>query len=114
MFRAVQRWWSHRQAPPSAALIVEGEIIETGTHQPHTHLGPSSAPPEAYFSLKITKARRSDGSPESVDSVVPAEFCGPLGLLDRFSTGDRVCITTTTATGRQIQSVEPLEPPSSS
>jgi len=88
--------------------MVEGEIVESGTHQPLTHLGPNPAPEEAYFALKLSGARRSDGSPERIERIVPAEFSGPLELLKRFSVGDRVCITATTATGRQIETIEAL------
>ena len=107
MFQALQRWL-RGDARPQRQLVVEGEILETGTHAPLTHLGPTQAPEEAWLGLKLSHAQLSDGTPERVDRVVPAEFSGGLELLERFSVGDRVRITTTTATGRQIQQIEAL------
>ena len=104
MLKALQSWFSREPKQ----LVVEGEIVETGTHQPRTHLGPEQAPKEAYFALRITAAQLSDGSARRVDQVVPPEFSGPVALLETFSVGDRVRITATTATGRQIQAMEAL------
>ena len=90
-------------------LIAEGTITETGTHQPRTHLGPKQAPLEAYFTLALTRAQLSDGSTVPVAQVTPPEFSGPVALLEHFSLGDRVRITATTATGRQVERIESAE-----
>ena len=109
MFQAFRRWLSGG-ASAGRQLVVEGEIVEAGTHEPLTHLGPKQPAPEAWFALRLSSAQLSDGSPEPLDRVVPPEFSGPSELLERFAVGDRVRITATTATGRQIGQIEPLDP----
>ena len=94
---------------PTLTLTVEGIISETGSHQPRTRLGPEQAPLEAWFGLEVGRASLSDGSELPAESIRPNEFSGPIGLLERFSVGDRVRITCTTATGRLIDAMEPLE-----
>jgi hypothetical protein len=102
MFQAFRRWLSG-DASSGRKLVVEGEIVEAGTHEPRTHLGPKQPPPEAWFALRLSSAQLSDGSPEPLDRVVPPEFSGPRELLEQYAVGDRVRITATTATGRQIE-----------
>lgn len=108
MLSSLRRWL---QGSPSLQLHVEGTITETGTHQPQTHLGAAAAPTEAWLGLAISKAQLSNGTAQPIQRIVPAEFSGALDLLERFSVGDRVCITTTTATGREIAHIE-LQPTS--
>ncbi|MCO4762752.1 MAG: hypothetical protein KC502_14660 [Myxococcales bacterium] len=93
---------------PAAQLIVEGVITESGTHQPRTRLGPNPAAEEAYFALTISSAALSNGKVQKPQSIVPAEFSGERELLEQFSVDDRVRITCTTATGRQIAAIEHL------
>ncbi|HCH65602.1 MAG TPA: hypothetical protein DFR83_22555 [Deltaproteobacteria bacterium] len=106
MLQAIQRWLRPIFSSTTVHLVVEGRIVEAGTHQPRTRLGPEAAPTEAYFTLELASAKLSDGSPQRTDQVVPPEFSGPESLLEQFSVGDCVRITTTTRTGRQIQSIE--------
>ncbi|GEM_PF-3454774 len=87
-------------------LIVEGTIEEAGRHQPRTRLGPNPAPEEAYFDLKVTAARMSDGQQEAPSRIQPPSFSGDIALLDQFSVGDQVQITCSTATGRMIEQIE--------
>lgn len=108
MFEAIRRWMQ-RDATPPLHLVVEGTIVESGTHEPLTHLGPTTAPTEAWFALDITHAQLSDGSPQQPERLQPREFTGPLDLREQFSVGDRVRVTTTTATGRQIHQMTALE-----
>jgi len=108
MLQALQRWLRPLLSREPMQLIVEGTITETGTHQPRTHLGPKQAPEEAYFTLALSQAQRSDGSTVPVAQVTPPEFSGPVALLEQFSVGDRVRITTTTVTGRQVDAMERL------
>lgn len=107
MLQTVRRWLRPLLSRETMRLVVVGTIVESGTHQPRTRLGPEAASPEAYFTLQLTSAALSDGTPRRVDQVVPAEFSGPVALLERFSVGDAVRITTTTETGRQIEGMEP-------
>lgn len=102
------RWLRLFFSRENMQLVVEGKIVESGKHQPRTHLGPEQAPEEAYFALQISKAQLSDGSPKRAERVVPPEFSGPVELLEQYSPGDYVRITATTATGRQIQQIERL------
>ena len=73
---------------PPARLLVRGTITETGRHQPRTHLGPQQASEEAYFALDVAAAETTDGKQLSATSILPAEFSGPVGLLERFAVGD--------------------------
>jgi hypothetical protein len=92
--------------PPK--LIVQGKIIESGRHQPRTRLGPNAAPEEAWFGLALTAAELSDGTRKSAADIVPAEFTGPIDLLERHPVGSEVRITCGTATGRQIETIDTL------
>ena len=69
MLQALQRWLRPLLSREPMQLIVEGTITETGTHQPRTHLGPKQAPEEAYFTLALSQAQRSDGSTVPVAQV---------------------------------------------
>ncbi len=93
------------EAAPPRQLIVRGRITDSGTHTPRTHLGPKQADPEAWFALDVAEARLSDGAALAPKDVVPAEFSGEIGLLERFKIGDTVEITCSTATGRQIERI---------
>ena len=104
----VPRWIKRAFLRETTLLIVEGQLVEARTHQPRTRLGAEPSPPEVCFTLEISRAQLSDGSPRSVDQVFPPEFAGPIDLLEQFKTGDWVRITTTTATGRRIERIEPL------
>ena len=98
-----------KAASQDLKLVVQGVITESGRHTPRTHLGPNSAPEEAYFALEIRTAALSDGQSQPAASVVPAEFSGPVSLLEKFAVGDTVQITATTATGRMIDHMQPFE-----
>ena len=87
-------------------LIVEGQIVDIGTHEPRTHLGPKPAPAQARITLNITHALLNDDSPRSIADIAPPEFSGPIELLNQLSIGDRVRLTTTTLTGRKIQHID--------
>jgi len=105
MFETIQRWLRRSSSQEPLRLVVEGTIVASGTHSPRTHLGPEQAPPEAWLGLELSRASLSDGTERSVSQVVPAEFSGPVELLERWSEGDRVRITTSSATGRQIHEI---------
>ena len=90
---------------PDLQLIVEGTVTETGEHQPRTHLGPTEAAMQSYFALDVSAAQLSNGKSRPKASIVPAEFSGDLALLERFAVGDRVRITCSTATGREIAEI---------
>ena len=90
---------------PDLQLIVEGTVTESGEHQPRTHLGPTEAAKQAYFAVDVSAARLSNGKTKTKASIVPAEFSGELALLQRFSVGDKVQITCSTATGREIAEI---------
>jgi hypothetical protein len=107
MLQAIKRWLQQGSSD-SLHLVVEGTIVESGTHDPLTHLGPEAAPTESWFSLQITSAQLSDGTTQRIDRLLPPEFAGPLALHAQFAVGDCVRITTTTATGRQIHEMELL------
>ncbi len=83
-------------------LWVEGEISESGKHQPRTRLGPEQAAEEAYFAITIARAGLSDGETHKPDTIRPNEFSGSLALLEQFAVGDQVRVECTTATGRLI------------
>ena len=83
-------------------LIVEGVVTESGEHQPRTHLGPTQAAKQSYFGVNVSAARLSNGKTKPKASIVPAEFSGDIKLLKQFSVGDKVRITCSTATGRDI------------
>ncbi|MCB9739718.1 MAG: hypothetical protein H6747_10655 [Deltaproteobacteria bacterium] len=86
-------------------LEVEGVVIETGRHQPRTHLGPQQPAEEAYVGLEIASARLSDGRVLAPAQVVPAEFSGPVALLAPFEVGAKVQIVCSTLTGREIAEI---------
>lgn len=90
-------------------LVVSGRITESGRHTPRTHLGPNQATEEAWFGVDIRSAGLNDGSTQDPARVLPAEFSGDLQLLDTFAIGADVRIVCTTATGRQIESIETVE-----
>jgi len=101
-------WLQQLVSRETPQLVVEGKIVEAGSHQPRTHLGPKQAQPKAYFTIEISRAALTDGTARSVEQIVPAEFTGPIGLLDQFSIGQFVRVRTTTTTGRQIQQIDSL------
>ncbi len=90
---------------PELQLIVEGAVTECGEHQPRTHLGPTEAAKQAYFALDVSAAQLSNGKSRPTASIVPAEFSGDVALLGLFGVGDRVRITCSTATGREIAEI---------
>ena len=110
MFSALLRWFQGTSSRTHARLVVEGTVVETGTHQPRTHLGPRQAPQEAFLALDVSRASLSTGAPRSAASIHPPEFSGPLSLLEQVSVGDRVRITATTPTGREVLHLEHLNP----
>jgi hypothetical protein len=104
--KLLRRWRGDRER---CGLIVEGVIIELGRHTPRTHLGPVGAAEEAYVSLQIGQARLANGRAQEPSSVIPPEFSGDVALVEQFKVGDSVRITTTTSTGRLIESMETVD-----
>jgi hypothetical protein len=90
-------------------LVVEGVVVEVGRHQPRTHLGPNQPAEEAFVALELSAARLSDGRELAVAQVVPAEFSGPVALLEPYGVGSRVEIVCSTATGREIASISAID-----
>lgn len=86
-------------------LEVEGVVLETGRHQPRTHLGPNQPAEEAFIALDVQRARLSDGRTLAPAQVNPAEFSGPVALLAPFEVGATVQIICSTATGREIKEI---------
>jgi len=107
MLSTLRRWL---QGHPPLHLRVEGTVVETGTHEPRTHLGPVPAPTEGWLRLQLSHAQLSNGTPQALSRILPPEFSGPEEVLKVVSVGDRVRIATTTATGRQIAHIEVLSP----
>jgi len=93
----------------ACALVVEGVITEVGRHTPRTHLGPHRGAEEAYFDVQIGHAELTDGRKQDPSAIIPSEFSGKLALLEQFAIGDKVRITTTTATGRLIETMEAID-----
>lgn len=93
---------------PPLQLVVEGTVTDSGRHAPRTHLGPNQASEEAWFALALDSAALTDGTPRDTATIQPAEFSGGLELLERVAVGDRVRITTTTLSGREIGALEKL------
>ena len=94
-----------RKNPP-VVLIVEGVVLEAGVHQPHPSAAGKPLEEERYLTLEVRAACDTRGVVYPASSVVPPEFTGLPALLEPFEPGDAVRITTTTATGRQIRTLE--------
>lgn len=107
MLSTLRRWLQGR---PPLHLLVEGTVVETGTHEPQTHLGPTPAPIEGWVQLQLSHAQLSNGTAQELSRIRPPAFSGPVACLQGVSVGDRVRIATTTATGRQIAHIEVLSP----
>lgn len=91
------------------ALVVEGTITDVGRHTPRTRLGPDQATEEAFFTVRVSEARSTDGREQDPSSIIPPDFSGEVALLEQFGVGDTVRITATTATGRIIASMEAID-----
>jgi hypothetical protein len=56
--------------------------------------------------LEIERATHTDGTEIDVHNLVGLHFQGPPELVPRFTTGDRVAITTSTESGMHIASIK--------
>lgn len=61
----------------------------------------------AKLVLDIERATDGDGSEINIENLAGLHFQGPAELIPRYHAGERVMITTTTASGMHIASIRP-------
>lgn len=61
----------------------------------------------AKIELDIERATDEEGEDLDIDNLAGINFQGPAELVPRFSTGDRVQIVTSAASGLHITSIRP-------